>query len=125
MTFMRLIFFQSIICILFLVYSCAGINPIHRKINTVEIIKIDSVDIYYIFTLNTKDSTIVLGEIDYLKPCFPFKKYLLKDSIKQTMNIKEGSKIVSVKYLGYINDKKIKNTGELVKYIDSCDSFTD
>src|SRR5690606_4091841 len=115
MIFMRIIFFQSIICILFLVHSCAGVNPIHRKTKTLEINKIDSVDIYYIFSLNTKDSTIVLGEIDYLKPCFPFKKYLLKDSIKQTMNLKEGNKIVSVKYLGYINDKKIKNTGELVK----------
>ena len=118
---MKRIISLLIICIITL--SCQSKGILENTNRRIEVTQIDSVDIYYIFTL--KNNTIVLGEIEDLKPCYPFKKYLIRNSIKQTMYLKEETKKVSVAYLGYINDKKIKNSGEPVKYIDSCEVFSD
>lgn len=110
-----------------IITSCSSQN--HNLVKTdkkLEIAKVDSVDIYYILNFKNEGNTIVIGEIQYLSKCAPFKKYIFKDSIKTTPYLKEGkSKVFIGANEFYINDKKIKNSGEPVKYIDNCESFSD
>lgn len=105
--------------------SCASQNY-NINDSKFKIAKTDSVDIYYIFNIDNEKQSIIIGEKEYLRSCLPFKKYIFKDSIKQTTDIKVGSRKVFIGANDFeINDKKVKNSGELVKYIDNCDSFSD
>jgi|GEM_PF-1569309 len=115
----KLIYIISIISLI----SCSSSNITGGLKQKLEIVKIDSIDSYYIFSLKTKDTIIVLGEVDHLRQCMPFKKYLVKNKIKQTMYLSDGGKEIPVKYIGYIDDKRIKNSGIFVNFIDDCESF--
>src|SRR5690554_2269402 len=123
---MKIIYIQIVFYILSVIYSCNTVNSIYKKKNVIEIVKIDSIDIYYIFNTNSKQNSIFIGEKEKLTKCLLFKKYLIKDSIKETPYLKDGGKKLYIGFHGFeIDDIIVKKTGELVKYINSCESFID
>lgn len=97
-----------------------------NKNNKLEIIKIDSADIYYIFNIKDENNSIIIGKKDHLKQCIPFKKYIIKNGVSHSPSILIGNEKVYVGALEFeIDDKKVKNGGEPIKYINNCRSFTD
>jgi len=115
----------KILVIMLVMASCTsqnyGFSWFHKKLKIAEI---DSVDIYYIYNIDNKKQSIIIGEKEHLRNCSSFKKYIIIDSIKTSLYLKEGKREV---FIGanefHINDKKIKNAGEPVKYIDNCRAF--
>ena len=93
----------------------------------IEIVRIDSTKEYYVFNTNSKlkEFSIVIGERKLVSDCVFKKKYILVDSIKESMNIKMGSYYTEIGFDALTIDKvKVKNAGILTKYIDNCESLS-
>jgi len=103
--------------------SSSNLNIVDNK--KIQVDKIDSVDIYYVFNTNHSNNSIIIGEKEYLRPCLPFPNYIISDSVKTTSILKDGNRKIFIGADGYtIDDIRIKKTGEPVKYIDNCESFS-
>ena len=93
-----------------------------------EIVKFETTADFYVFT--AKDSNdknqIILAEKGRVDNCYPFKKFIIRDSIKTTYKLKAGSTYDFVGAMEFnINGIKVKESGELAKIIWNCDSFSD
>lgn len=99
-----------------------------QKVNRLEIIRTDSIRDHFIFKTKADNGTesIVLIERDKVSNCRPFKKFIIADSVHRTSVLKSGSKkdIVGF-YLSTIDGVKIRDKGDLVKIINSCDCFVE
>lgn len=123
---MRKILNQLVFCMLLTLtyYSCTPLITIQRNINKIEIVKIDSTDFHYVFSTNNKKNSLVIGEKEKFKECLSTKKYIIKDSIKETPILKEGNTNTYIGFFGFeAEGVMVKNAGELVKYIDNCEAL--
>jgi len=106
--------------------ACSGWNQHDQSVRKLEIIKIDSTSDHFVFrTKNESGKEVtVLAEKEKLVDCHLFKKFIIEDSVHQTSTLKAGSKKDLVGfYLNSIDGVKIRDKGELVKIIESCNCF--
>jgi hypothetical protein len=110
--------------VLFFLIKKSGVAPNDK----VKILTIDSTSEYYVFNTNSlsKEYSIVIAEKTNLINCIRFKKFILIDSIKESINIKMGSRYTEIGFDGLtIGDVRIKNIGVLTKFITNCGSLSD
>lgn len=108
-----------------LAHSCATQNSISGNIRKIEIVKIDSTDIYYVFSTNNKKNPLIIGEKEKFAKCLLSEKYIIKDSIKETPYLKDGKRQLGIGFYGFeLDGVPLKKAGELVKYIDDCKTFS-
>lgn len=102
--------------------SCAGSNVFSSKI---KVSTIQSIDNYYVFQTNDKQIPIVLGEKDILDQCNKSIDLISKPFIRKSIYLKDISgRLEPVKYLGYLDEVKIKKSGSVFVYlIENCDAI--
>jgi hypothetical protein len=110
-----------------MIAACTTHKNNTRSEQRLEIIRIDSLNDYFVFKTKSKinNEIIVLGEKDRMRDCEPFKRYILSDSIHEVSAIKDGShKEILGSYLSQIDGIKIRDSGAFVKVIWNCNCFT-
>lgn len=104
------------------------LKPTQHAGQTIEIVKIDSIKEYYIFygLKSCKDTVYILGNKHKISSCQPFKRYVILDSVKESLDFEYGNRVAVIQSRAFFYDgKKINNAGELLKYIDNCSAFSD
>ena len=121
---MKSLFFFNILIV---ITACATYERGNHSLGKLEIIKIDSVADFFVFKTTTDSNkvVIVLAEKDKVNNCFPFKPFIIADSVHETSMLKAGSKYDLIGFNGFVIDGiKLKNQGELAKIIWNCNCFT-
>lgn len=111
-----------------IITSCFSKKSLMRETNVSRIISIDSIEGYYVLKVyvNNKRNLIVLAERLNVKNCISKKKYIINDSIQTSYSIKSGNKFVLIgPYVNDISGVKIKEKGNLLNVVNSCQAFTD
>lgn len=99
-----------------------------QQVRKWEIIRTESITDHFVFTAKDESGVekIVLAEKDSVKDCRPFKKFIIADSIHQTITLKSGNTIDKLGfYIRTIDGVRIRDSGSLIKIIWNCTCFTD
>jgi len=99
-----------------------------RNSARLEIIKVDSIEGYFVFTTHNEAGvkSTILGEKEVIRECQPFKRYIISDSIHKEILLKQGSDYLPAwPYIGFIDSVSIRDSNDMVKLISNCNAFTD
>jgi hypothetical protein len=114
--------------LLIAVASCSTSKKAVRVNAKLRILRVDSTSALYVFNCkNSLDSNIIIiAEKEKFTYCKPFKRFILSDSVKESMEIKDGASFDIIGFDGLTIDKiRVKKAGELVKIIKNCSAIID